>query len=113
MRSDWIEDDLVAEWLLQPCERELLRECRGATRLGFALQLKFFQMEGRFPAGPDELPSPVIHFMAQQLDIPVDVWRNYSWSGRTIKYQRADIRRWLGFREATRADHKTLQDWLL
>jgi TnpA family transposase len=51
--------------------------------------------------------------MAQQLDIPVEVWPNYCWSGRTIKYQRAEIRLWLGFREAARADHKTLQDWLL
>lgn len=113
MRVSWIEDDLAAEWLLQPAERELLRERRGPARLGFALQLKFFQIEGRFPAGPDELPRPVIQFIAQQLDISMDVWLDYSWSGRTIKYQRAEIRRWLGFREARRADQKTLQDWLL
>lgn len=37
MRVSWIEDDLAAEWLLQPAERELLRERRGPARLGFAL----------------------------------------------------------------------------
>lgn len=113
MKDSWIEDDVAAEWLLQPAERGLLHGHRDATRLGFALQLKFFQREGRFPAGPDELPLPVVQFMAQQLDMAADVWPDYPWEGRTIKYQRAEIREWLGFREATRADAKALEVWLV
>lgn len=108
-----IDDDVAAEWFLQPTERELLRRRRGVTRLGFALQLKFFQINGRFPAGPQELPLPVVHFMARQLDMPVDAWPDYPWNGRMIKYQRAEIRAWMGFREATRADATALETWLV
>jgi hypothetical protein len=35
------------------------------------------------------------------------------WEGRTIKYHRAEIREWLGFREATREDVATLEAWLI
>jgi hypothetical protein len=34
MKDSWIEDDVAAEWLLQPAERGLLHGHRDATRLG-------------------------------------------------------------------------------
>ena len=37
---------------------ELVANKSGATRLGFALLLKFFELEARFPRGPEEVPSP-------------------------------------------------------
>jgi TnpA family transposase len=113
LKVSWTEDDLAAEWLLQPAELNLLRGRRDVTRLGFAMQLKFFQMEGRFPTGPKEFANLAVQFVAKQLELPVDIWIDYPWTGRTIKYQRAEIRQWLGFRESTLADHKLLQDWLL
>jgi len=55
----------MADWLLIPPEHELLHRRRGATRLGFALQLKFFQLEGRFAAGPSEIPLQAVEHRAE------------------------------------------------
>jgi hypothetical protein len=46
MKRAWTEQELAGQWLLFPQERPLLGNKSGATRLGFALLLKFFQLEG-------------------------------------------------------------------
>lgn len=55
MRQDWTPEQLVDEWTLEEGDRELVGNKSGATRLGFALLLKFFQIEGRFPS-----PRPLV-----------------------------------------------------
>ncbi len=113
MKASWIEDDLANDWLLLPAERNSLPVRQGAIRLGFALQLKFFQLEGRFPDGPAELPHQIVQFIAEQLDIPIAVWPEYPWGGRSATYHRSKIRKWFGFRASTRSDHRVLENWLL
>lgn len=49
MKRQWTADDLAEHWTLSPDERALLANRAPATRLGFALLLKYFQHEGRFP----------------------------------------------------------------
>ncbi len=49
MRREWEPEDLVACWTLIQADRELIANKSGATRLGFALLLKYFELEGRFP----------------------------------------------------------------
>src|SRR5260221_11590636 len=44
-------DELVEQWTLLEDERQLVAGKRGATRLGFALALKFYARAGRFPRG--------------------------------------------------------------
>src|SRR6266852_8606501 len=56
MRRDWQADELAVQWTLLPGERELLANKTGATRLGFAMLLKFFQCEARFPQSRQEVP---------------------------------------------------------
>lgn len=81
--------------------------------MGFALQLKFFQLEGRFPAGVQEIPPKAVEYVAQQIGEAPELWKDCPWDGRMIKYHRAEIREWLGFRETTRQDIKDLEAWLL
>lgn len=50
MKRLWSDEDLVAHFTLLPQDRQLLQNKTGATRLGFAVLLKCFQQEGRFPA---------------------------------------------------------------
>ncbi len=52
MKHDWNADELLEHWTLLPGEKRLLANKSGATRLGFAALLKFFQHEGRFPHVP-------------------------------------------------------------
>jgi hypothetical protein len=42
-------EDLIVDWTLLPGEATLVGSKRGPARLGFAVLLKFFQREGRFP----------------------------------------------------------------
>ena len=50
MKRDWEIPELQEYWTLQPGELNLLTSRNDENRLGFALLLKFFQIEGRFPA---------------------------------------------------------------
>lgn len=43
--------ELVEHWTLLDDEQEMVAGKRGATKLGFALLLKFYTRYGRFPAG--------------------------------------------------------------
>jgi hypothetical protein len=45
--------DLIECWTLDEAEFELLANKTGATRLGFALLLQFFELEARFPRRED------------------------------------------------------------
>ncbi|WP_318184160.1 DUF4158 domain-containing protein [Metabacillus idriensis] len=40
-----------------------------ANRLGFALLLKYFQQEARFPHKKQDVPKVIIEYIAKQLDI--------------------------------------------
>lgn len=61
MRREWEPEDLVACWTLaEQDERELVAYKRGATRLGFALMLKFFEIEARFPRHVGEYPPAAV-----------------------------------------------------
>jgi hypothetical protein len=84
----------------------------GATRLGFAALLKFFELEARFPRHAGEVPPAAVDYLAGQVKVDPTLFASYSWTGRTIEYHRAQVRRALGFREASRADEEKLVFWL-
>ena len=58
------------------------------------------------------MPKPALGYLASQLRVPVEVFADYEWTGRTIEYHRAQIRNELGFRVATRDDEAKLTRWL-
>ncbi len=112
MRMEWSSEDLVGSWTLVEEDWRLVGNKTGATRLGFALLLKFFELEARFPTSADELPPAAVAYVADQVKVdPVDL-AGYSWDGRSIKYHRAQIRSAFGFREFSRGDEDKLAAWL-
>ncbi|MEV4577054.1 hypothetical protein AB0K16_27810 [Nonomuraea jabiensis] len=44
-------NELVEHWTILDEERDLIAGKRDATRLGFAILLKFYTQHGRFPRG--------------------------------------------------------------
>ena len=106
------EDELIEHWTLVGDELGQVAGKRGATRLGFALLLKFFSRMGRFPRGRGELPDEAVAYVARQVRVPASDLGLYEWSGRTFEYHRAQIRTFLGFRECTVADAGKLTAWL-
>lgn len=112
MKRQWDPYDLAEHWTLLPGELDLLANKSGPTRLGFALLLKYFQQEGRFPRGKHDIPGAVVAHVATQVGVLPEHYLQYDWSGRAIKYHRAQIRASLGFREATTHDSQEMAEWL-
>src|SRR6266404_5783573 len=83
MNQHWGTDELVEHWTLLPRETELLTNKTGATRLGFAVLLKFFQLEAYFPQHASAVP------IAKQVKVAPEQFEQYQWRGRTIEYHRA------------------------
>ncbi|PTA66342.1 Tn3 family transposase [Deinococcus arcticus] len=112
MQQRWTIDELIDTWTLLPTETDLLRNKTGPTRLGFAVMLKAFQHEGRFPYNTHEVPEAVVEYVARQVGVATDEYRDFNWRSRNSSYQRQDIRAFCGFREFTTEDAGTLTDWL-
>ncbi|MDQ2738191.1 MAG: Tn3 family transposase [Actinomycetota bacterium] len=112
MRRDWEPEDLLASWTLLDVDLALLANKSGATRLGCALLLKFFEIEARFPRGHSEVPSAAVAFVAQQVQVESALWLSYDWDGRSVKRHRAQIRKRFGFRECSVGDEDKLAGWL-
>jgi len=81
------------------------------TRLGFALLLKFYEVEGRFPAYPEEVPRVAVDYMASLVKVDPALFAKYSWRGRTIEYHRAQIRKAYGTRPPAEADEDRWARW--
>ncbi|MET8725151.1 Tn3 family transposase [Streptomyces misionensis] len=112
MRQEWEPEDLIEVWTLLEEDQERLRNKSGANRLGFALLLKFFEVEARFPEDAGEIPVPAVSYVAQQVRVPAEEWAAYDWAGRAIKRHRMEIRGVFGFRECTEEDQAQLAEWL-
>lgn len=112
MKRNWQPEELIEHWTLLPDELALLTNKTDHNRLGFALLLKFFQYAARFPNHQQEVPSAVIDYVALQVGVSPQLYENYDWQGRSVKYHRAQIREFFSFREATVADAASLTEWL-
>jgi hypothetical protein len=62
MKQYWPEEELAECWTLLSEEFSLLSGLMDGQRLGFAVLLKFFQIEGRFPREHKEIPAAVMRF---------------------------------------------------
>lgn len=113
MKHKWTLDELIDSWTLLPDELELVSSSKADhNRLLFALLLKYFQIEGKFPRYRREIPQTATDYVARQLKVSPDVFQQYDWRGRTSVNQRRTIRSFLGFREGTTADVEVVLTWL-
>ncbi len=64
-------EDLIDTWTLVDSDWRLVANKHGATRLGFALLLKFFESEARFPRDHEELPPAAVAYVADQVKVQV------------------------------------------
>jgi len=111
MKQDWHADELAQYWTLSSEERELLGNKTGAARLSFAVPLKAFQFDGRFPDRREDVAGSVVH-LASQTGVPSQAYSEGEWSERTQRRQRARIRKHCGFRVFRAEDEPALVTWL-
>lgn len=112
VRQEWSAEELVEGWTLLDSDWGLVANKSGATRLGFCLMLKFFEMEGRFPAFPEEVPQAAVGYVAGLVNVPPDLFAKYDFTGRACGFHRRQIRDAFGFRESVRADEQRWVAWL-
>jgi hypothetical protein len=93
MKQDWHPDELAQHWTLSAKERELLDSKTSATRLSFAVLLKAFRFDGRFPERREDIADRIVTYLASQTGVPPEAYSEGEWSERTQRYQRAQIRR--------------------
>jgi TnpA family transposase len=112
MKQDWHPDELIQHWTLSDEECLLLGQKTGATRLAFAVLLKAFQYEGRFPMRGDTVPVPVVVHLAEQVAVPMDAYATVDWCGRSARRHRAEIRAYCGYDVFAVAHEADFISWL-
>ncbi len=102
------------EWHLLADELSLLPGMTDTGRLGFALQLKFRQVQGHYPDSVHDFPSGIVHTIAEQVGCASVSPENYPFQGRQAQRHRhrQHIRRYLGVRLPSKADIARLSAWL-
>ena len=91
MKQMWSPQELDRFWLLSDEELTVCANARKRSRVGFALQLKFLDNEGRFPRHRGEIAATVVDFVASQLGIPTSTLNEYDWNGRGARRHRAEL----------------------
>ena len=116
MKRNWSQLELEEQFTLFPNEINLIMSKRtNANRLGFAILLKYFQQEARFPNDKQDIPTAVVQYVANQIDAVVtDFFDTYAWGGKERSYtaHRKEIRNLFEFRELTGKDKERFFDWL-
>jgi Domain of unknown function (DUF4158) len=84
----------------------------GRDPTGFALVLKYIEIEGEFPRYGEQIPPAAVEFVAGLVKVDPMEFAKYSFANRTAKYHRSQIREALGFRPATVEDEQRWAAWL-
>ncbi len=74
--------------------------------------LKFYEIEGRFPAYREEVPPVVVRYLGSLVKVDPALYARYPWTARPIKYHKAQIRRVYGTRPPTEDDEDRWARWL-
>ena len=69
MKQDWHPAEFAHHWTLAADEHELLGNKMGATRLSFAVLLKTFEFDGRFPDRREDVAWSVVVHLASQVGV--------------------------------------------
>ena len=105
------EADIIRHYTLSPVDIELATNRRGSrNQLGFAVQLSLLRYPGFGLRIGEEVPEPLLGYLAYQLSIPTATFRDYSRRAQTRLDHAAEISAYLGLRAFTRADVRLALD---
>ncbi|HJX09816.1 MAG TPA: Tn3 family transposase [Candidatus Binatia bacterium] len=114
MKHVWSAQELADGWHLGADELALLTKNKAAhNRLGFAVELKFFQIEHCFPGGRRDIPPAPLKYVADQLGLRPKHLEGYAFEGRSANDYHTEIRAFCGWSGPTVEDGKRLTEWLL
>ena len=82
------------------------------NRLGFAVLLKYFQLESCYPKHIKFIDPLMLNTIANQLNILPSMINQFDWEGRSTKRFRQEVRELLGYRKVTSNDMHDFKAWL-
>ena len=82
------------------------------NRLGFAVLLKYFQLESRYPKHIKFIDPLMLNTIANQLNILPSMINQFDWEGRSTKRFRQEVRELLGYRKVASNDMHDFKVWL-
>jgi hypothetical protein len=102
---------IAARVVFTPADHAQIALCRGAhNRLGFAYQMAFLRLTGRFPnQQPLELLPDVLAFVASELALAPTVIETYAQRQATVSAHQEQIRLHLGFRALGLVEREALR----
>jgi hypothetical protein len=72
LKRNWDTKELEEHFTILPSERHLVMGKKtSANRLGFAVLLKYFQQEARFPNQKQDVPPVVVQYLADQVNASI------------------------------------------
>ncbi len=72
MKQEWTPQELVDHWMLTDTEMILINKHHAdSNKLGCALLLKYFQLEGKFPQRKKDIPRVIVEHIAHQLHLEI------------------------------------------
>lgn len=83
------------------------------NKLIFGILLKYFQFEGHYPKHIKYVDPIMLNCIANQLNIPSSLIKNFDFEGRSSERFRQEIRNLLGYRKVTLKDIDQLKCWLI
>jgi len=115
LRQEWTPELLGRECLLMPADLTQVMQCSGSqNKLGFALHLVLLRVLHMVVPTLDDVPEPIIHFVALQLSIDPVVLSGYPQREQTRHDHLVRIRRHLGIRSYSAArDDEPLRTYLI
>jgi hypothetical protein len=78
VQREWEPEDLISAWTLLDRDWQLVGNKTGPTRPGFALMLTFYEIKGRFPAYPEEVPPAAVEYVASLVKVSPVTFAKYS-----------------------------------
>lgn len=112
--SEVDDDDVIAYFTLTPSDLEQVQTHRGdENKLGFSLQLGSLRYLGFCPDDVRTAPHSLVAYVAQQLGVKSEVLADYGTRLQTRSQHVRDIMAYLGYRDVTLEELKTLGEWLV
>jgi TnpA family transposase len=107
-------NEIITFFTLSDKDLALVKKRSGDHNLlGFALQLGTLRYLSFIPDNFPKLPSVVIEYVAQQLEVSPTVLADYGERSQTRTSQLQEIQDYLGFRKSNTTDYQQLETWLL
>lgn len=83
------------------------------NKLGFAILLKYFQLESHYPKHIKYVAPMMLNCIANQLNVSPSCINTFDWEGRSTERFRQEIRNLLGYKKASLQDIDKLKVWLI